>query len=280
MIADELLRVVERDKEARRKTIQRREKTSELLCSLEHCECFFRVRLDFWWHSLFSSSAELAKECSGLLWREDGDETWKSVNLAACRYWVVDLWVPASHAVLALFKIKKLESLRPPSPYQEEVHRRFVQLVAARGDFEIAETLAVEIAGVRDELAELRFELCGYFQWLAVQLTKTPDSLVETTANLRDSHQKALLCWSRAKDQYPDTCHGDVVTKESYEYIREHGVDGLEDYELPSFSTFRTYLNAALRVIHGPKVTPRRARRDHGRSVVSPDSLDSAREST
>lgn len=66
--------------------------------------------------------------------------------------------------------------------------------------------------------------------------------------------------------------------RDAYDWLNENGIDKndtgeLEDYNLPSFDTWRRYLSTARKATNEQKYTPRKARPE-GRSIVHADEIE------
>lgn len=209
-------------------------------------------RLAPWAHDsspLSRSNPDLAAAC----WSE-----WDSCLLQSSRLFVrsnrivtlcwMRQWKLAAEAIQACILRRSVESVPLQHPLDDIAKRLFTSFREARTTAAVL-TVARQVVAVREELGEQRFALSGYFLQLAAHLEQriaVSQDEAKKTPGLRFA--LALASYRAYQQEVDPTGLMESASRRTvYKWIKEHG-QVYEDDSLPSFESWRRYLNKALQL--------------------------------
>jgi len=118
------------------------------------------------------------------------------------------------------------------------------------------------------KLRESAWAIKGY-----CKLKVGSEKYAEIETEIAKRYEKAYQSYQYAEKKIG----GDVTDRRAYNYLKEHGVEGVEDFELPIFETWQRYVRFGRKRYGTQKKTPR-AGRISGRSTIKPNQIQSLSE--
>ncbi|MHC4496425.1 MAG: hypothetical protein ACYSYM_11455, partial [Planctomycetota bacterium] len=140
------------------------------------------------------------------------------------------------------------------------------------------------IPGLLKKIEEGRFvqklkESAGKIRAYCRLKAESPEKYIETEAAIAKRFDQAYRSYEYAEEQLIETGRAQktVIDKQAYDYLREHGFKGADDYKLPDFPTWQRYVRGGRRKYGTQKNAPRASRR-YGRNIVKSNQIQSLSE--